>query len=164
LLAIGFSDWRFSTRRAQRILIAGLFGLILLRVGTVFQAWERYAQYWAEIESSFQRIEPGSKILVARSADPKSINPVESVPCLAVIERSSLESLLFSVPGQQVLVVTPAYRDRIGSYNDRALNISDLLTSTASTTTASSDGKVYWQVKWTPILGPWAIGERPALS
>ena len=107
LLAIGFSDWRFSTRRAQRVFLAGLFGLILLRVGTVFQAWERYAQYSAEIESSFQRIERGSKILVARSADPKSINPVESVPCLAVIERSSLESLLFSVPGHKSSSLLP---------------------------------------------------------
>ena len=146
LLAIGFSDWRFSTRGAQRVFLAALFGLVLLRVATVFEAWERYARYWAEIELSFPRIEPGGKILVARSADPKSINPVESVPCLAVIERSSLELLLFSVPGQQVLVVTPAYRDRVGGgYNDRALSISDLLTPTASPPTASSNGKVYWR-------------------
>jgi hypothetical protein len=145
LLAIGFLDCRLSTQRAQRVFLAALFGLVLLRIGTVFETWERYAHYSAEIESSFPHIEPGSKILIARSGDLWSVNAVESMPCLAVIERSSLESLVFSAPGQQVLVVNTPYRDRVGGYNDRPLSISDLLTSPASPSTASPDGRIYWQ-------------------
>jgi hypothetical protein len=138
-------DGQYRATVGKRVFLAALFGLVLLRIGTVFETWERYAHYSAEIESSFPHIEPGSKILIARSGDLWSVNAVESMPCLAVIERSSLESLVFSAPGQQVLVVNTHYRDRVGGYNDRPLSISDLLTSPASPSTASPDGRIYWQ-------------------
>jgi hypothetical protein len=146
LLAVGFLNWRLSTQRAQRVFLAALFGLVLLRIATVFDTWEQYSRDWAEIESSFRRIELGSKILIARSSDLWSINPFESVPCLAVIERSSLESLVFSAPGQQVLAVNSPYRDRVGGYDDdRPLSISELLNSPASVSTASLGRRFYWQ-------------------
>lgn len=158
-LFIAFVDWRLPTRKAQHAFLTTLFALVMLRVGLVVETWHRYTRYEDELASSIQEIEAGSKILVARSADLHSIRPVFYEPCLAIIERSSLVSLAFSDPAQQILTVSNKYRDIAGCCNDDPISVTELIKSPPTTSRDSPSGRIYWKdwnkvYDYVYVLGP----------
>lgn len=139
LLMIGFFDIKFPNRKAQNLFMCALCGILLFRIATILDVWRIYNMEWSEIRSSFQHIDRGSKILVARSGALAEVATVESVPCLAVVERSSLGSLVFAVHGQQILRLRSLYVDDIIGYSDAPVSVDDLI----SMKIESSNGKPY---------------------
>lgn len=144
-ILVGFLDLTFATRRARGAFILAFFGLLLARTGYVEYAWTRLARSTDEMARSFELIRPGSRILVAKPDDPAegSMSWLTYLPCWAMIERSSLCSLAFSDPRQQVLTVKAPFRAFAGGYNDDPPTLGDLTTPPDSSPSASS-GRVYW--------------------
>lgn len=140
----GFLDWRLNAA-GWRIFVAVLAGFAILRLATVEIAWHRFDRVVAEFRDSLRQVVPGSTILVARQAPrvPTWLSPLGFLPCLATVERSSLVSLTFSHPLQQILVVKPPYRAIAGGYDDNAVPIPELLSPPARSA-ASPSGRIYW--------------------
>lgn len=143
LLMIGFIDIQLPNRKALYLFMCALCGIVLLRITTVLDVWRIYNMEWSEIRSSFRHIDRGSKILVARSGTLADVATVESVPCLAVVERSSLTSLVFAVHGQQILRLRSLYVDKLTGYSDAPVSVDDLI----SVNLESPGGRPYL-AKW----------------
>ena len=144
-IVIALLDWRFPTRKSRYAFLAILFALVTFRVGSVVDTWQQQLKYKTELDSSIQLIAPGSKVLVARSLEAESIRTLYYEPCLAIIERSSLVSLAFSDPTQQVLIVDDEYRDMAGGYNDNPISVDELMKPTPVASIASPSGRIYWR-------------------
>jgi hypothetical protein len=113
---------RLSARAAVAVGVAFTL-LIVGRSAHVAANWQGRARDLADLRAGLAYVEPGSKILPARTAYPDStfsgrgrvlpnVAPLnEHLGALAVIERHAFWPLLFADPSQQPLVVTPAYAD-----------------------------------------------------
>jgi hypothetical protein len=147
-LGLGMLDWNLPSIRAQRIFLVIVFTFALVRVGFVAAVWLPFRHVTADLEASLQQITPGSRVMIAHPHDaPRTVFGLFYLPCLAMIERSSLVSIAHSHPGQQVLVVKPAFREFAGGWNDDPPDISDVL---AETLPAGSPpwARLYWK-DWT---------------
>jgi hypothetical protein len=60
----------------------------------------------------------------------EALQSIQELPMLAMIERSSLVSIAYSHPQQQILVVKPPYREMTGGYSDQPVALPDLLDDT----------------------------------
>jgi hypothetical protein len=146
---VGFLEWRLLSSRARRNFAAAVVALLALRVAIVEHAWSALKPNLAEMRQSFALIGPGSKILIAEAENHRYPpgHTLHYLPCQAIIERSSLCSVVFSDPRQQVLVVKPAFRAMTGGYDDDPPKWSELLSPPPHSPETPS-GRIYW-VDWT---------------
>jgi hypothetical protein len=120
---LGFLEWNLPIR-ARVVFLVTAACLLVIRIGVVSYAWQQTAIDAVEMMQSAESIDPGSRILVA-TGDGASSAPLWLIylPCLMTIERSSLVSLTFSDPTQQIVNVKPPYRAMTGGSNcSRRLN------------------------------------------
>jgi hypothetical protein len=147
---IGLLRWEFASPRTRIAFLVGLILLVGLRSAEVGLAYYRYDLVRRDFEASLPLIAPGSRVLVARDLDSAvaSMSSVESLPSLVMIKRSSMDSLAFSHPLQQVLTVKPPYRESTGGYGDSPISLSELLTPSSGMPPPNSfdpSGRNYWK-------------------
>ncbi len=145
-LLIGFLHWERPTAPARRLFLGAMLLFVALRIGVVEYAWRDLDNSADEMVASFDLIRPGSKVLVAQADQPKGrgIEALWYLPCAVMIERSSLCSLAFSDPRQQVLRVKPPFRAMAGGYSDDPPPVSELL-APPSRSSAAPSGRIYWK-------------------
>lgn len=148
----GALRWDLATARARAIFAAALLALMLLRTASTEAAFLRYDHVRQDFMASLTRVAPGSRIMIAadyaRADD--ALRAIWELPCLAVIERSSLVSMEYSHPLGQVLEVRPAYRASTGGYNDDPVALADLLRPPSHdvppyTIPYDPSGRIYWK-------------------
>ena len=138
-------DWRLPTPRARGVFATAILALALVRVGVIAVTWIPFNNVRAELEASLREVPPGSRVLIARPHVPEqSVFGLIYLPCLATIERSSVVSLTFSHPAQQVLTVAPALRPFVGGYNDDPPDIADVLAEKLPAG-APAGTRLYWK-------------------
>ena len=103
-------------RLVRRGFLIVLIVLIAGRLIEVDYNWSQLSDTTSEFRSSVRRIAPGSKVFVAYADGSSFGDDVRDLglmhaACIAVIERSSLVTTLFTVPGKQILHVRPEFRD-----------------------------------------------------
>ena len=128
--------------------------LALFRTVAVEAAFRRYDRIVADMRASLALIPRGSRVVVAEAASPAPddalAGAVEELPLLAMIERSSLVSLAYSHPLQQILVVRPPYRTSTGGFSDQPIPL-PLLLSPPNGFPAGQEplfdpsGRIYWR-------------------
>lgn len=127
-LGLGMVQWNLPTMRARWTFLAIVFLFAVVRVGYVATIYLPFRHVTADLEESLRRIPPGSRVIIAHPHDPQqTVFGLFYLPCLAMIERSSLVSIAHSHPAQQILTVRPAFREFAGGYNDDPPDITDLL-------------------------------------
>lgn len=141
-ILIGFLDWQLPTPSARRIFLFALTTFVLARTAVVEYAWRTLEPTTISMTRSMAAIEPGSRVLIAE-ADNAYGHWMHYLGCEVVIERSSLCSLAFSDPRQQVLVVKPPFRAIAGGFNDDPPPLSEILHPPRSSS-ASPSGRIYW--------------------
>lgn len=152
LVMIGALHWDLGSRRARAVFLAALGLLALFRTAAVEAAFWRYDRITADFEISLRLIRPGSRVLVAEvDAPPEDAltGAIEQLPLLAVIERSSLVSLMYSHPLQQILVVRPPYRASTGGFSDQPIPLPVLLAPPqlfppGTKPMYAPSGRIYW--------------------
>jgi hypothetical protein len=99
----------------------------------------------AEMIRSAAAIKRGSKILVVQVDHPDYGGApwLYYLPCVMTIERSSLVSLVYSDPAQQVLTVNPSFRGMTGGFNDDPPSLSELV-ALPSRSASTPSGRIYW--------------------
>jgi hypothetical protein len=140
---IGFISWKFETPRVRRAFLLGVLALAALRVAVIETYWQRFAGVIDEFERSATLIEPGSKVLVARTH--RFIRPMSvwvQLPCIVTIERSSLCSLLWADPLQQIVAVKEPYREFVGWSEEDPMYLEDLLSPPRQL--AAAQARIYW--------------------
>jgi hypothetical protein len=144
-VAIGFFDWNPAIPRLRYGFLFALALLLASRIALVEYVWQRMAVDTTDMTLSAAAIKPGSKILVAQVDHPsyRGASWLYYLPCLMMLERSSLVSLAYSDPAQQVLTVKPPFRNMTGGFNDDPPSLSELA-SPPSTSLSSPSGRIYW--------------------
>jgi hypothetical protein len=94
------------------------------------------------MSKSLALIDRGSKVLIVEMDDEYG-HWMHYLGCSVIIERSSLCSLAFSDPRQQVLVVKPPFRSIAGGFNDDPPTLSELRNPPRQSPAAPS-GRIYW--------------------
>jgi len=125
-LTLGFVRLEFDNARQASVFLAGLAGLLLLRVGSVAVAFLTMSPVIDEFRQSLAAIEPGSRVMVMAddqhhrtqalattgySESRVVFFALNQAAALAATERSSFVPILFAQPGKQILEVRPEYRD-----------------------------------------------------
>jgi hypothetical protein len=132
-------------RLVRRGFLALALAVVVLRVIEVDFAWAQLSPVTLEFRNSVKRISPGSTVLVAY-ADPSGGDDVADLglvhaACLAMIERSALVSIAFTVPGKQIMHVRPAYSGQVDTEDGSPPSVEQLV---VSATRQNSDTKPYW--------------------
>lgn len=141
-ILIGFLDWQLAPTWTRHAFLFVLAALVLARTLFVEYAWSQLEPTNVEMNKSFARIARGSTVLVAESDD-KYGHWMHYIACGVMIERSSLCSLAFSDPQQQVLVVNPPFRAIAGGFNDDPPKLSELINPPRESPESPS-GRIYW--------------------
>ncbi|MEM6761767.1 MAG: hypothetical protein AAF615_02720 [Pseudomonadota bacterium] len=117
IVGIAVSDWRVTSTRARRVLMAGFTGLFLVRMAVVALAWIEAGTFFDEVRSAFKVLEPGDRLAVAaiyREGEYPPFPPAHHIAGMAVVEQGAFANMLFSLEGAQPLRVIydtdPAYR------------------------------------------------------
>lgn len=147
---IGFVRWEFNSARYRLIFLTGLLLLVAVRSASVGLAYQRYDAVLRDFQASLPLIVPGSRVLVVRDMNGAAVemSSVESLSSLVIIERSSMDSLAFSHPLQQVLVVREPYRASAGGYDDGPIPLPALVSQgmpERSRFPFNPSGRVYWR-------------------
>ncbi|MEI6558477.1 MAG: hypothetical protein WCO00_08705 [Rhodospirillaceae bacterium] len=149
-LLIGFVDFRDSHRWARYFLYVFVLGVACARFASVFLVWQQLDHTYSDFRLSVGMIEPGSTVLVANADEPAGSDafnaPLSHAACIAMLERSSLVSTAFSVPGKQVLSVKEKYRGRVDTADGEPPSVSQLIAAANQDHSASPDH--YWS-RWT---------------
>ncbi len=151
-VVIGALQWNLASARARAAFVLIVAALAIFRTATVEAAFRHYDRIRVELDASLQQVPPGSRILIADEYrnSVELLIAIRQLPCLAVIERSSLVSLVYSHPLQQILVVKPPYRQIAGGYSDQPVPLADLLhpppaSSPAEAPFYAPSGRIYWR-------------------
>jgi hypothetical protein len=117
---IGVLRWTLPTARTRRAFILAVSVLVMIRSASVAVTFWRYASITADFERSLDLVTPGSRILVVNDYEREnpSLTALREIACLAIIERSSLVSIAYAHPLQQILTVRPPYRATAGGLSD----------------------------------------------
>jgi hypothetical protein len=125
---IAMTDWQPRRPGEARLFLGAIVALLALHLAVITAQWQGYGRVLADMLRSFDRIERGSRVLVA-------INPagarltdktaLQHLPALAAIERSAMVSSLFTHPGKQPLRLKREWRD-IGGVDGDPLVVEDL--------------------------------------
>ncbi|UEM07563.1 hypothetical protein JL101_032075 (plasmid) [Skermanella rosea] len=125
-LTLGFVRLEFENARQVRVFLAGISGLLLLRVGSVAVAFLTMSPIIGEFRQSLANIRPGSRVMVMAddrhhrsrllwttgyAEDRDVFFALNQAPALVVTHRSSYVPIVFAQPGKQILEVRPEYRD-----------------------------------------------------
>ena len=149
-LLIGFVDFRDSHRWARYFLYVFVLGVACARFASVFLVWQQLDHTYSDFRLSVGMIEPGSTVLVANADEPAGSDafnmPLSHAACIAMLERSSLVSTAFSVPGKQILSVNEKYRDRVDTLDGEPPTVSQLIAAANQDRSAPSGH--YWD-RWT---------------
>ncbi len=105
--------------------------LVAVRVTEVQMVWNNLTQWTVAFHDSIAKIKRGSKVLVAY-ADPWGGSAATDLglvhaACLAIIERSSLVTTAFTVPGKQILRVHKPYTDWVDTEDGTPPSVEQLL-------------------------------------
>jgi hypothetical protein len=148
----GVLHWELASTRARRVFLLVIVGLVVFRTAFVEVAFRRYDEVRADLESSLTLVAPGSRVLVAEDQGhlrPEWLIALTFLPCLAIIERSSLVSIAFAGPVSQILVVNPPFDASAGDVTDLPIWLTALLA--APEPPPKSDlprfalsGRIYW--------------------
>ena len=133
----------------RRGFAAALVLLLTLRVGEVQGMWDELARGSEAFRQSVERIDRGSKVLVAY-ADPDAGENVRGLwlvhaACLSIIERSALVTTAFTVVGKQILHVRGDYRARVDTEDGTPPSVKTLLKTGDPVDDAEPE---YWS-RWT---------------
>jgi hypothetical protein len=144
-ILIGFLDWKLPSARERAAFALALALLLASRIGLVEYVWRGMALDTSAMAQSAAAIKRGSKILVVQVDHPsyRGASWLYYLPCMMMIERSSLVSLAYSDPTQQVLTVKPPFRRIAGGFNDDPPSLSELV-SPPSTSPSAPSGRIYW--------------------
>ena len=139
-------DLEMRTQFVRRAFIAVLLTSIVLRLCEVSIAWADLSLVTGEFRSSAKRIRPGSKVVVAYADtgggdDVRDLGLVHAA-CLAIIERSSIVTTAFTVPGKQILRVLPEFADLVDTQDGTPPTVSQLLATAGGT---NVDPRFYWR-------------------
>jgi hypothetical protein len=147
-ILIGFLEWQLPTIERHGAFVAAIMVLLVARVAVVDSAWSKLRPNLVDMSRSFALVAPGSKILIAEAENHRYLpgHTLHFLPCQAIIERSSLCSLAFSDPRQQVLVVKPPFRAFTGGYNDDPPKWRELARPPEHSPETPS-GRIYW-IDW----------------
>ena len=149
---IGLLRWEFPTRRVRLAFLCGLLLIVMLRSAAAEAAFRRYDLIRRDLEASLRLIAPGSRVLAVRTPPSASsvygLTVIPDLTGLVTIERSSMFSLAFSHPQQQVLVVRPPFRASAGGYNDSPIPLAELLSPSRERPPGgfqfAPSGRIYW--------------------
>lgn len=142
-LVLGMLDWKLPTVRAQYAFLAAVYLFAFVQLGVVVVESISFNHDVAEMEASLLRVNPGSRILIAQPHNVKIIQGLMYLPCLAIIERSSLVSLAYSRRGRHVLMVKPPVREFAGD-DDNPIDVNDLLAEKLPLR-AAPGARLYWK-------------------
>lgn len=115
-LTLGFISIDLRKLENQNAFFVICLMAIAFRVVDVSVNWSTLSQPLLELKNSFRAMQPGSRLLVTQVDNLPNGTldaALSHAPNLAVIERSSLVSRLFVVPGKQILHARPAYREHV---------------------------------------------------
>ncbi len=114
-MLFGCVDIAFLNRSMRTGFVGVLIIMISIRLIEIDVNWSILSESTSQLRSSVRRIEPNSKVFVAyaNASAGEDVNDLGLVhaACVAVIDRSSLVTTLFTVVGKQVLHVRPQYQD-----------------------------------------------------
>jgi hypothetical protein len=132
-------------RLVRRGFLALALAVLVMRVIEVDFAWAQLSPVTLEFRNSVKRISPGSTVLVAY-ADPSGGDDVSDLglvhaACLAMIERSALVSIAFTVPGKQIMHVRPAFSGQVDTEDGSPPTVEQLVVSATRPTGGSP---TYW--------------------
>lgn len=128
LFLIGMSEWEQRSATEAHRFAAALVALTALIIVEVIATWARYQPALAQVEQSFARIPPGSRVLVAVNelgSNRTDGSLLLHLPALVVIERSALYSHAFTHPAKQPLQLKAPYRDS-APYDGMPLPVEEL--------------------------------------
>jgi hypothetical protein len=112
LVLCAATSWAGPGPRRERSVLAAAAALFVLRLGTVAASWQASDREYGVLLAGLDRIAPGS--LVAVAFPPAALNvtatPLAHFPVLAAARRDAFVPTLFARPGQQPVVLQPAYR------------------------------------------------------
>jgi hypothetical protein len=133
-------------RLVRRGFLALALAVLVLRVTEVDFAWAQLSPLTLEVRNSVKRISPGSRVLVAY-ADPSAGDDVADLglvhaACLAMIDRSALVTIAFTVPGKQIMHVRAAYRDQVDTEDGTPPSVEQLIAAVGE---PGDDAGPYWQ-------------------
>jgi hypothetical protein len=149
----GILHWELASTRARCVFLVVIAGLVVFRTAFVVVAFLQFDEVRADLESSLALVAPGSRVLVA--ADQGHLRPewsndqIEFLPCLAIIERSSLVSNAFAGPVSQILVVNPPFDASAGGVSDLPIWLTALLAAPEPPPRSdllrfALSGRIYW--------------------
>jgi hypothetical protein len=134
-------------RIVRRGFLALLAITLLVRVIEVDVSWAELSTSTSEFRGSVKRIKKGSKVLVAYASttggEDVSDYGLVHAACIAMIERSALVSIAFTVKGKQVLQVRPEYRDMVDIEDGTPPTVTRLLVAADR---PSVDKAKYWDL------------------
>ena len=124
-------DLELRRRLVRRGFMIVLIVLISARLIEIDYNWSQLSDSTSEFRSSVRRIAPGSKVFVsyanaASGDDARDLGLVHAA-CIATIERSSLVTTLFTVPGKQILHVRPEFRDFADTHDGTPPTVAQLV-------------------------------------
>ena len=143
LVACGTLELRSRiVRRGFLLVMVVMIGVRLIEID---RNWAELSDTTSQFRSSVRRIQPGSKVFVAYAdrasgEDVRDLGLVHAA-CIAMIERSSLVTTVFTVVGKQVLHVKPAYQDFVDTKDGTPPSTAQLLVAADRPT---PETPVYW--------------------
>ncbi len=146
-MLVACMDIDLRHRIVRRAFLTFLAVTLLVRVIEVDVSWAELSTSTSEFRASVKRIKKGSKVLVAYAkpdgGDDVSDYGLVHAACIAMIERSALVTIAFTVKGKQVLQVRPEYRDIVDTEDGTPPTITRLLVEADR---PSGDKAKYWDM------------------
>jgi hypothetical protein len=131
LMLFGCVDIAFLNRSMRTGFVGLLIVMISLRLIEIDVNWSALSESTSQLRSSVRRIEPGSKVFIAyaNASAGEDVNDLGLVhaACVAVIDRASLVTTLFTVVGKQVLHVRPEYQDYADTHDGTPPSVAQML-------------------------------------
>jgi hypothetical protein len=151
ILVIGFASWKISAPRDLRLFVGVVVVLALVRFALIGMIWLNVDHVYADLRTSFKRIERGSILLVARAKKidyPFNIAwPLNYAGCLAIIDRSSFAPSLFNEKGMQLVTVKPRFQDIDMQPPSFVPELSDIVLAEKNTRQGQGGKPKFW-VNW----------------
>jgi hypothetical protein len=136
LMLFGCVDVAFLNRSMRTGFVSLLIIMISMRLIEIDVNWSSLSESTSQLRSSVRRIESGSKVFVAyaNASAGEDVNDLGLVhaACVAVIDRASLVTTLFTVVGKQVLHVRPEYQDYADTRDGTPPSVSQMLVAASN--------------------------------
>jgi hypothetical protein len=112
LLVVAASAPRFPSRRVGMTVGAVAALVLVVRLGVIERAWRVADQVYSADVAGIDALPRGSKLTIAHPADLFHVVPVPEVhlAVLAIARREAFVPGLFTIPGQQPVMLKPGFR------------------------------------------------------